>query len=530
MDKRRELFRRNKTLRQAFFEEPLKQKQRELVVTNLLSLNSSLSPEEKKYWDFYRFIFLPERRTRNENEVVAALAGQALDIQNRKRADFDSAITTKAKTAIPFINGWFRSSVAYFVACIAADTENKQYICAVICSQTGTKQFNTDWAKFYLKMGQAPTSPKAKLCHDFVQYSINKTQPLYQQQYPAESSFSVAFRTFTTAPILNYYAMAKHLTQMPSEILSIEDFYMTIFFSRYLNLNLTEYLGIDTIDQKEKIQTITLIKQRGELFNINPNQENMLKAFHAMFLIELEQHHASKQALKILAETEKNSDVFPMIKRCAFLLLYRENFQEARQLFACYPNQPDTQFNMKLCDAWERIKTPSQTDARDTTEFSDFEDQAPPGAKSEEAESAEEPTRKQRVKTRPKKEEIEQLIKCKAFQPLAPIKKSIPQNAFDVMQQLFGVAKAGRQSLTWTQVGLFIDAIGGKTITTGEQIQISFPSLIHPERPVNVGFDKPHGSREKGIFDPSDTYHHRLITALRFHGHDSEQFKLTQAS
>ncbi len=94
------------------------------------------------------------------------------------------------------------------------------------------------------------------------------------------------------------------------------------------------------------------------------------------------------------------------------------------------------------------------------------------------------------------------------------------------MQQLFGFAKAGRQSLTWTQVGLFINTIKGKTITTGEQFQISFPSLPRPDRPVNVGFDKGHSSRKPEKFNPSDPYHRRLITALRFHGYDSELFKI----
>jgi len=102
------------------------------------------------------------------------------------------------------------------------------------------------------------------------------------------------------------------------------------------------------------------------------------------------------------------------------------------------------------------------------------------------------------------------------------------QTKFHTAEQIFGVAKKGREELDFEKIREFITAIGGTFSAESEKIKITFPSLTETGKHVSLAIDRSHGSRGAGIFDPSDTYHHRLIRVLRFHGYDSTCFALKE--
>ena len=532
-----------------FFVGSLESKQRIWVMKNMLKVSEALvSNEKKNFWNLYRVVFFERERTDVEADVLHNLAFDTLRIQKKEISEFRSETKKNLRDAFPWAQTWSMTEKAeMFLSLIAADESDKSYILSVILAMQDRTDVEASkaWASFYLKTSTPPSNPKCYFYADFARYLLNKNPEIDQKKYDRQSPFVKAFLAMKDKRVAACAALISHCENMYAKIENVADAWIIQYFHAYVRDNFDKYLaGMDlkSGDTLSAIGTI-LSSQLGQ--HLVESNKSLLLGIKARVLIDLGN---KAEAMEILERIKGKKELVGIIRSCACTLMYQSDFSNARKLLE-ESNNPDLLFWLLICNQIEYLQQAQQEQESDaesvvsqgeSLDFGDDSEQESADERPEEVPvsvewhaqqkrilSYTEQCEKAAEKRKLKLVNLKKLVECASRPDLQEDRKiRLSQEVFSVAEQLFGVAKEGRNLLTFDQINNFIIAIRGRFSAESEKIKISFPSLIHENKMVFLSIDKSHGARQTGVFDPSDTYHHRLIRVLRFHGYDSSSFNL----
>ena len=521
---------------------------------NLIMENKKdMLPVKQECWEFLRVVFYPSKRTLDEEKFLDDL-GTEIGLIGQEQLTTFTLKLYQSFVGWPLRRSFFHNNLLWYSSLLCADRNLQPYQCAVMFTSCPVKDkeltYYKQWAQFYVKGFDTPESPKAKLYSDFVQWVCCGTPPIYALDHP-DSPFSRAFKLIRDKPGANACpGLLSHIETFPLPV-EIAEEYFVYYFQKYLVTHLIEYLeGINFNPEK----TLTAIGQILSLKNfvcLGDEQKNLLYGLRVYVLCEQDK---VQEAMTEFQGIDKKKLPFSIVRSCACSLMLKEKCAEARKLLEQYSATQERDFWLTICDALTKLLSANSETEADFSSDSDENppqctgsppveippekvSSVPPGyhAQPQRVPSYAEQLQRAKKKREQQKQKIQALITHYSNPVLTPTRISLQPNVFAVMEQLFGVAKEGRVQLTWEDIEHFIKSIGGMLDGTGERIKISFPPKVLDKQEKNskqekISFDKNHGSRSSGIFDPSDNYHHRLITLLKFSGYDSSSFEVMTTS